>query len=264
MSTIRAAAVAGTFYPADPGQLAGMIDFLLAQVLVAPEDAPPLALIVPHAGYVYSGPVAASAYARLTPWRGSITRVVVAGPAHRVPVKGLALSSVDGFATPLGVVPVDRAANRMLLDRPGVYVDDRAHAQEHGIEVHLPFLQRSLDDGWSLVPIVAGNAAAAMVAEALDGFWGEPGTLIVISSDLSHFHDARTARRLDAATATAIVAAEWETLDGDDACGAVPLRGALALARDHGEHIELVDLRNSADTSGPSDRVVGYASFVVR
>jgi AmmeMemoRadiSam system protein B len=188
----------------------------------------------------------------------------VAGPAHRVPVRGLALSSADGFATPLGVVPVDRAANLMLLDRPGVYLDDRAHAQEHSIEVHVPFLQRSLGDGWSLVPIVAGNASAAMVAEALDQLWGEPGTLIVISSDLSHYHDASTARQLDADTATAIVAAEWETLDGDDACGVVPLCGALVLARDHGEHIELLDLRNSGDTAGPSDRVVGYGSFLVR
>jgi AmmeMemoRadiSam system protein B len=264
MRAIRPAAVAGSFYPDDPHELASMIDALLAAVRVEPEDAPPLALIVPHAGYVYSGPVAASAYARLTPWRDGITRVVVAGPAHRVPVTGLALSSADGFATPLGVVPVDRAANLTLLDLPGVHLDDRAHAQEHSIEVHVPFLQRSLGDGWSLVPIVAGNASAAMVAEALDQLWGESGTLIVISSDLSHYHDARTARQLDADTATAIVAAEWETLDGDHACGVVPLCGALALARDRGEHIELLDLRNSGDTAGPSDRVVGYGSFLVR
>jgi AmmeMemoRadiSam system protein B len=264
MISIRPPAVAGAFYPADAHELALMIDTILAATHVATDGAPPLALIVPHAGYVYSGPIAASAYARLLRWRGDITRVVVAGPAHRVPVTGLALSSADGFATPLGVVAVDREANLLLRDRPGTCVDDRAHDQEHSIEVHLPFLQRTLGDDWSLVPIVAGNSPAEVVADVLEVLWGEPGTLIVISSDLSHYHDTRTARRLDAATAASIVAVRWEELDGDDACGVVPVSGALALARRRSEHVELLDLRNSGDTAGPAARVVGYGSFLVR
>lgn len=267
MTLLRPAAVAGTFYPADPGELARSVDSLLAGATddaVHAEAAAPVALIVPHAGYVYSGPIAASAYARLAPWRDSITRVVVIGPAHRVPVRGLALSSADAFRTPLGDVPIDRVANSMLTGLPGVHVDDRAHAAEHSIEVQLPFLQMVLAAGWTLVPIVAGDAPAAMVADVLDQCWGEPGTLVVVSSDLSHYHVAQAARRLDASTAASIVAGRWELLRGDDACGAVPVRGALELSRRHGQHVSLLDLRNSADTAGPADRVVGYGSFLVR
>lgn len=264
MTVVRPPAVAGTFYPADPGALARMIDGMLADVEVHGDRVAPVALIVPHAGYVYSGPIAASAYARLAPWRESITRVVVIGPAHRVPVRGLALSSADSFATPLGLVPLDQAGNAVVEGLPGVHVDDRAHAPEHSIEVQLPFLQATLAGGWMLVPIIAGIAAAATVAEVLDAFWGEPGTLVVVSSDLSHYHVAQAARRLDAATAASIVAARWELLDSDDACGVVPVRGALELSRRHGQHVALLDLRNSADTAGPPDRVVGYGSFLVR
>ncbi|MGB8859405.1 MAG: AmmeMemoRadiSam system protein B [Ilumatobacteraceae bacterium] len=267
MNRIRPAAVAGSFYPSDPARLRSMIDEMIAAVpptSASANDTIPAALIVPHAGYVYSGPVAATAYAVLTPWRDAIRRVVVIGPAHRVPVRGLALSSADGFATPLGVVPVDQSANRLLAGLPGAHVDDRAHAPEHSLEVQVPFLQATLGDRWSLVPIIAGNAPAEMVAEALAVFWGEPDTLVVVSSDLSHYHHALTARRLDAATAAAIVAADWEMLSSDDACGVVPVRGALELTRRYGEHVALLDLRNSGDTAGPSDRVVGYGSFLVR
>jgi len=264
VSAIRPAAVAGMFYPSDSRELAGTVDRLIAAVPPVEEPAPPIALIVPHAGYVYSGPVAATAYSRLVPWRTAITRVVVIGPAHRVPVRGLALSTADGFATPLGVVSLDRPGCSTLLGLPGAYIDDDAHAFEHSIEVHLPFLQRVLGDEWTLIPVVAGAAPAGMVADALEPFWGVPGTLVVISTDLSHYHDALTARRLDRSTADAIVAAAWEQLGSDQACGAVPVRGALELTRRRGEHVDLLDLRTSADTDGSPDRVVGYGSFVIR
>lgn len=271
MINVRPAAVAGTFYPGDPRTLAATVDKLLAEARrdtdadahPSPGNSAPVAVIVPHAGYVYSGPVAASAYARLARWKDAITRVVVIGPAHRAYVIGLALSSADVFATPLGEIPVDRVAHEVLLHRPGVSVDDHAHAAEHSLEVHLPFLQRVLGERWSLVPIVAGAADTTAVADALGAVWGADGTLVVVSSDLSHYHDTHTARRLDLATAAAIVSGDWEQLDGERACGAVPVRGALELARRHGETITLLDLRNSGDTAGPMSRVVGYGSFLV-
>ncbi len=261
---VRLPAVAGTFYPADPDELARTVDALLAEVPDHTEERRPVALIVPHAGYVYSGPVAAAAYARLRPWRDAIGRVVVVGPAHRVPVRGLALSSADAFATPLGPVHVDHEGVASMLTRPGTAIHDDAHAPEHSVEVHLPFLQRVLGDGWSLLPVVAGFASAATVADALADVWAAPGTLVVISTDLSHYHDQETATRLDRATAASIVAAAWERLDGARACGAVPLSGALDLVRRRHERIELLRLQTSADTIGPPDRVVGYGSFVVR
>jgi AmmeMemoRadiSam system protein B len=269
MTRIRRAAVAGYFYPDDLVELAAMIDAMLAAVHPLPEkeaqdDAPPVALIAPHAGYVYSGPVAATAYARLAPWRDVIHRVVVVGPPHHVPVAGLALSSADWFATPLGVIPADTAARDLLAAQQGVYIDDRAHAEEHSVEVHLPFLQRVLGDEWSLVAGLAGDASATAIADALAPLWGAPNTLVVISTDLSHYHRQETARRLDAATADAIRAARWEGLQGGDACGAIGVCGALELVRRNEEHVELLDLRNSGDTAGTSDRVVGYGSFAIR
>jgi MEMO1 family protein len=264
MTRIRPAAVAGLFYPADPTELAHTVDALLDAVPTPPSQRRPVALIAPHAGYVYSGPIAASAYAHLPPWRGSITRVVVIGPAHRVAVRGLAVSSADGFATPLGVVKVDHAATQQLLDCNGVQVDDRAHAPEHSIEVHLPFLQRTLGDGWTLVPVLAAGVRPPEFADALEPFWGAPGTLCVVSTDLSHYHDVVTARELDRDTALKILDVAWELLDPDDACGVVPVRGALELARRHGTRVEQLDLRSSADTAGTPDRVVGYGSFLLR
>lgn len=263
MIRLRPPAVAGSFYPDDPVLLAATVDRLLAAAPHERDDIPPVALIAPHAGFMYSGPVAASAYVRLLPWRSSITRVVVIGPAHRAHVTGLALSSADAFETPLGTIPTDLVANGLLRRCAGVTVDDHAHAAEHSIEVHLPFLQRVLGEGWSLVPIVAGAADAAMVADALDTVWGADGTLVIVSTDLSHYHDARTAHRLDMLTAAEIVGTRWEHLDGEQACGAVPVRGALELVRRHGERVSLLDLRNSGDTAGPASRVVGYGSFLV-
>ena len=190
-------------------------------------DAPvPKALVVPHVGYVYSAAIAASAYARIIPARSTIRRVVLLGPSHRVYVRGLAASSVDAFATPLGVVPIDASGRSIALELPGVRVDDRAHADEHSLEVQLPFLQNVLDD-FELLPFSVGDATADEVAAVLDACWGGPETLVVISTDLSHYHRHDEATRLDARTAAAIVACRPDAVDDHDACGAYPLRGFL-------------------------------------
>jgi hypothetical protein len=185
------------FYPDDPGELHTRVLSLLAQI--APEGQVPKAIIVPHAGYVYSGPVAASAYARLRAARNTITRVVLMGPSHRVGFHGIAVSGMDAFASPLGEIPVDKEAVNRIRDLPGVSLLERAHTQEHSLEVHLPFLQEVLG-GFKLVPLVAGDAEPEEVGAVLEALWGGPETLITISSDLSHYHDYRTAKKMDTAT----------------------------------------------------------------
>jgi len=262
---IRQPAVAGMFYPADPDELRQMVDGYLQEALARQDNLtePPRAIIAPHAGFIYSGPVAASAYARLIPFRDRIRRVVLLGPSHRVPFRGLATSSATHFQTPLGVIPVDRAAVEELEKRfPQVIRLDEAHAMEHSLEVHLPFLQEALDS-FVLVPLVVGDATAREVSEVLESLWGDPHTLFVISSDLSHYHDYETARRLDAATAQAIERLEPEAIGFDQACGRIPVTGLLDLARRHGLHVQTLDLRNSGDTAGPRDQVVGYGAWVV-
>jgi AmmeMemoRadiSam system protein B len=262
---VRPPAVAGLFYPADRRELSEEVRARLrgaAQAGGAPQPggAPPRALIVPHAGYVYSGPVAATAYARLAPLRGRVRRVVLIGPSHRVAFRGLAVPSAGAFATPLGEVPVDRAAARRLLALPQVAVRDDCHAEEHSLEVQLPFLQEVLGR-FALVPIAAGEASAEEVAEVLAVLADEPGTLVVASSDLSHYHDYATARRLDAAAARAIEALRPEALDEESACGCAGVRGLLLLARGRGLTARTLDLRSSGDTAGGRDRVVGYGAF---
>jgi len=258
---VRSPAVAGTFYSADPDELRREVDAHLS-VPVPAEEARPKALIVPHAGYVYSGSTAGAAYARLRGVRALVKRVVLLGPAHRRWIEGLAVSSAEGFATPLGIVPVDEELRRIALRTSRVFVDDRAHAAEHSIEVQLPFLQRVLDDV-SILPLVVGEAGVGEVAAVLDAVWGGEETLLVVSTDLSHYHDDETARRLDARTAAAIVAADVEAVSDDDACGARPLRGLLASAARRRLGVRCVDVRNSGDTAGDRDRVVGYGAFVV-
>ena len=262
---VRPAAVAGAFYPDDPAALAGMVDsFLAAAVTAAPSAAPrglPKAIIAPHAGYVYSGAIAGSAYAPLGPARELIKRVVLIGPAHRVAVPGLAVPSVDAFATPLGQVRLDRTAIEGLLRLDRVATFDRAHGPEHSLEVHLPFLQRLFAE-FSLIPLLAGAASPAQVSSALEAVWGGPETLIVISSDLSHYHDYETARRLDGATMRAIEALDGEAIDDDGACGRIPIRGLLVTAKRRGLTPRVVDLGNSGDTAGPRDRVVGYGAVL--
>lgn len=258
---IRPAAVAGAFYPAPPAVLAREVRALLAQASAAEADAaPPKALVVPHAGYVYSGPVAATAYARLQRWRERIRRVVLLGPVHRVPVRGLALPGVQAFATPLGTVPVDADAVAALADLPQVVQSPAAHAWEHALEVQLPFLQAVLGEGFTLVPLAVGDASAEEVAQVLERLWGGSETLIVVSSDLSHYHPYAQARRIDAEAVRTILDLQ-PMLDHEQACGATPLNGLLLAARHHHLQPELLDLRNSGDTAGDRSRVVGYAAL---
>ena len=260
MVNVRNPAVAGLFYPDDPRELRALLTDYLAATPAA--GGVPKAIIVPHAGYIYSGPIAASAYARLKPARGTITRVLLLGPAHRVGFRGLALPSADYFVTPLGRIAVDREAVGKISALPQVQVKDVAHAQEHSLEVHLPFLQEVLGD-FRLVPLVVGDAGAEAVGEVLELLWGGPETLIVISSDLSHYHDYRTAQKLDRATSEAIEQLRPQDIDYDSACGCNPVNGLLYVARKRGLKARTIDLRNSGDTAGPHDRVVGYGAYIV-
>lgn len=255
----RNAAVAGLFYPGEAATLGPTVEALLA---AAPADsAPAKAMIVPHAGYRYSGPVAAAAYRLLEDRRALIRRVVLLGPAHRVYLRGMALPSVDAFATPLGDVPIDTDAVRQALALPGMQLSDDAHAVEHSIEVHLPFLQAVLDD-FTLVPIVVGVCPAHEVEAAIDMLWGGDETLIVVSSDLSHFHAYRDAQVIDANT-TARIEAREATLDGDEACGAFALNGLMLAAKKRGLKVRTLDVRNSGDTAGDRSRVVGYGAYAL-
>ena len=260
MTTVetRPPAVAGMFYPAAAATLQSTVDELLA---TAPAVAmsQPKAIIAPHAGYIYSGPTAARVYAALAPWRRTIRRVVLLGPTHRVAVRGLALPTCRNFATPLGTIPLDAAAMTQLDALPQVSRNDPAHALEHSLEVHLPFLQRALDD-FTLVPLAVGDAAPEAVAEVLDRLWGGDETLIVVSSDLSHFLPYGTARQVDDNTCRHILALDTH-IHPEQACGAYPLNGLLLAARRRGLQARLLDLCNSGDTAGDRDRVVGYAAF---
>ena len=260
MLSIRAAAVAGMFYPEAPAVLAAQVQGFLAKAALPSSDASwPKALIVPHAGYVYSGPIAASAYRRIAAYADAIRRVVLFGPTHRVAVQGLALPSVQAFATPLGTVEIDADAVASALTLAQVRKSDAAHALEHSLEVQLPFLQTVLRH-FRVVPFAVGDATAQQVAQVIELFWNDPGTLIVVSSDMSHYHSYREARVLDRATADSVLALS-ATLQGEQACGATPINGLLVAARRRGLRPELIDLRNSGDTAGDRSRVVGYASF---
>src|SRR5450759_261265 len=259
MNTVRRPAVAGMFYPDNPV----VLDQTVADLLAHPEGArltrAPKALIVPHAGYVYSGPVAASAYAQLEALRGRIRRVVLLGPAHHVHVRGLALPKADRFATPLGELQLDRAGMQLLSELPQVTVSAAAHASEHSLEVQLPFLQQVLGD-FELLPLVVGEATAAEVADVLDMVWGDDETLIVISSDLSHSLPDDAARKVYGKTVAAIMTLDSH-IDHDHACGATPINGLMLAAQRHGLRAVKLDVRNSSQTAGDAERVVGYASF---
>jgi len=258
MPEIRPAAVAGSFYPGDPSALAAEVTSHVAAAREG-DPRPPKAIIAPHAGYMYSGPIAGSAYARIAPLAGTVRRVVLAGPAHRVYVPGVAVPTALEFATPLGAVALDREAIEGLRSLPFVEVSDRAHALEHSLEVHLPFLKAVLGD-FRLVPLVVGDAAPGQMAALFEALWGGEETLIVVSSDLSHYLPYEAARRRDGGTAKAILGLD-ATLVPEDACGAAPINGLLAAARRRGLEAELLDLRNSGDTAGSRDRVVGYGAF---
>jgi len=263
MHTVRQPAVAGAFYPDLSGPLASTVASLLAAARAElPRAEPavaPKALIVPHAGYVYSGLMAARGYAQLAGARATVRRVLLLGPAHRVPVRGLALPGCDAFATPLGEVAIDAAAVQQLRGLPQVVVSPAAHALEHALEVQLPFLQTVLAD-FELLPLAVGDATPAEVAEVLERLWGGPETLIVISSDLSHYHPYHAAQAIDGETVERILALQGP-LTHAQACGATPIDGLLLAARHHQLQPRLLGLCNSGDTAGDRQRVVGYAAI---
>lgn len=258
MPQIREPAVAGLFYPDDPLQLQQQLKSLLTAEPGV--DTQPKALVVPHAGYIYSGPIAATAYARLIPFAERIRRVVLLGPAHRMGFRGLAASSAEYFATPLGTVRIDQQAMDQILVLPQVRVLDEAHREEHSLEVQLPFLQVILED-FSLIPLLVGEADAAEVADVLETLWGGPETLLLISSDLSHYLDYTSARHLDSVTSQAIEQLNPRAIDPHQACGRNPINGLLMAARHHHLDVKILDVRNSGDTAGSRDRVVGYGAY---
>jgi AmmeMemoRadiSam system protein B len=260
MSAIRPAAVAGSFYPGEPTALAAEVAAFLASAAPDPDGSrPPKAIIAPHAGYMYSGAIAASIYARLAPLKSIVRRVVLAGPAHRVYVRGAAIPSVQGFASPLGTVRLDVDALATLRSLPFVEVSDRAHAMEHSLEVHVPFLQAVLGD-FSLVPVLVGDASPEEAARLFDALWGGDETLIVVSSDLSHYLPYEAARARDRETAGTILRMD-ASLVPEEACGAAPINGLIRAARQRSLTVEQIDVRNSGDTAGGRDRVVGYGAF---
>ncbi len=260
MGQIRAPAVAGMFYPDDPRDLADSVTRYLADTPAQPSGEAPKAIIAPHAGYVYSGAIAGRAYATLRKAADRIERVVLMGPAHRVAFTGIAAPEVDAFKTPLGLVAIDRTAIASIADLAQIVNRDDAHHEEHSLEVHLPFLQELLGD-FTLVPLVVGQASGEDVAQILDRLWGGDETLIVISSDLSHYEDYKTAQRMDNATAEAIENFRPDDIGREQACGRIPVCGLMATARKRDMTVERIDLRNSGDTAGTKDRVVGYGAW---
>lgn len=254
--------MAGAFYPADAQVLRETVEQHLAHAREArwPESPPPKALIVPHAGYVYSGPVAAHAFARLEASRDAVRRIILVGPTHHVPFSGLAVPSHDAFETPLGSVGVDEEARRTLLAGSLATLRDDAHQWEHSLEVQLPFLQHVLGS-FVVLPIAVGRASPADVAAALDTLWGGDETLIVVSSDLSHYHDYRTAKRMDTATAKAIETLSPDAIGQEDACGQIAVQGLLQSAKAHSLRAQTLDLRSSGDTAGSRREVVGYGAW---
>ena len=258
MSTTREPCVAGLFYPADPGGLSAVLAAHLDHAEDWPSEAK--AIIAPHAGYIYSGPIAGRAYKALAHRAPAITRIVLLGPAHRLGFRGIAAPSAERFATPLGSIPIDRAAIASLLELPEVTLLDRAFDQEHCLEVQLPFLQRSLGS-FDLVPLIVGDTRAAAVEAVLERVWGGPETLIVISSDLSHYESYDSARKIDAATSKLIETHKAEGLAGHFACGFLPIAGLLRRAASLDLRATTLDLRNSGDTAGDRERVVGYGAY---
>jgi AmmeMemoRadiSam system protein B len=258
---VRRPAVAGSFYPEHADALRSAVDGYLHDAHY--DGSPPKAIVVPHAGYMYSGPVAGSGYAAIERLAGVIQRVLLLGPSHRVPVPGLAVPSVDTFVTPLGPVEIDAEAREIALACPGVAVDDVAHAAEHSLEVQVPFLQRALGTSFRVLPLAVGDAPPNTVATVLDALWGGAETLIVVSSDLSHYENDVSAARHDRRTADWILAGDVAAIGPYDACGASAVRGLLTAASRRDLRVALLDLRHSGDTAGPRDRVVGYGAFAL-
>lgn len=261
MTLIRQPAVAGMFYPADKQSLKDDIHQYLNQA-TAEQKENPKAIVVPHAGYIYSGPIAASAFKQIIPFKDKIKRVVLLGPSHRVAFTGLAVPEADFFTTPLGNIPIDQKGIQLLSDLPQVMASDQAHREEHSLEVQLPFLQEILSD-FTLIPLVVGDAERHEVAEVINRLWGDEHTLIVISTDLSHYHAYNEAKQLDRATSDAIVNLKPDLIGYDDACGRNGLKGMLTVATEKNLSVDILDLRNSGDTAGDKNRVVGYGAYVI-
>lgn len=262
MATIRPAAVAGVFYPADPHELRSSIERLLTSEPPIRTDIRPAMLIVPHAGYVYSGPIAARAYQLLDATTEPALRVVLVGPSHFTRFAGLASPGVDALATPLGLVPVDRELTSTAEALAVVARAPAVHAREHSLEVQLPFLQVSLGE-FTTLALATGDVEPESLADVLDQTIGAPDVLGVISSDLSHYLDYESACRQDARTADAIIGLRPQNLAQDDACGRVAIQAALLLAARRGWSCRLLALGNSGDTAGSLDRVVGYGAFAI-
>lgn len=260
-ASIRPPAVAGFFYPGDRAELFDLVSELIAGVSVNTLPRTPKAYIVPHAGYIYSGSTAAVAYAMAAQQRASLRRVIVIGPSHRVYLEGAAVPNVQAFATPLGEIPIDQELKSSVLAVPGVIESDHPHQLEHSLEVQLPFLQLAFN-GFTLVPIVVGNASAQQVAGILDAVWGDTETLVLASSDLSHYHTYRAAQRIDAQTSSAILNRQ-ANLTGEQACGAVAINGLLHCARERDLKVTELARCNSGDTAGDKDRVVGYGAYAL-
>ena len=260
---VRAPAVAGRFYRADADALRREVDGLLAAADTRGASTPK-AIIAPHAGFMFSGGVAATAYARLRPRVGRIRRVVVLGPSHFVPIRGLAASSADWFETPLGRLRVDTGGLANARDFPAVEINDAAHAREHSIETQLPFIQRVLGGDVTIVPLVVGDATPTAIGQVLAALWGDEETAIAISSDLSHFHEDRTARDLDRTTARTIEGLRGAELGPDNACGFLPIAGLLWNAADRDAAVHTLELKTSADAGAPVDSVVGYGAFTLQ
>jgi AmmeMemoRadiSam system protein B len=260
---VRPAAVAGRFYPADPSALADLVDGLLGDVRVERHTACPVAAIAPHAGYQYSGAVAASTYAHLARWRHDLACVVLLGPAHFVPLEGIALPTVDAFATPMGPVAIDADARTAATGMPGVVVDDHPHQGEHSLETQLPFLQRALGPAVRVLPVMVGRTAPATVAALLATLLSAGGTVAVVSTDLSHHLDLVAARERDARTSAAILGGDGPAIRPIDACGHRALRGLLGHVAEHRMDVELLRLGTSADSGADPGRVVGYGAFLV-
>lgn len=259
MSLVKQPCVAGYFYPADPVELQQTVSKLLIQA--KSYDLPvPKAIIAPHAGYIYSGPIAATIYKTLIPAKDLIKRVILLGPAHRVYLDGVATTNCDSFATPLGTIPIDLNAIHSISDISGVKVFEQAYNMEHCLEVQLPFLQTILSS-FTLVPCIVGNAFPELVADVLDKLWGGPETLIVISSDLSHYYDYATAQKLDAAVSKSIIELTPASIAENQACGRFPVKGLLIAAAHRNLQVQMLDLRNSGDTAGDKTRVVGYGAY---
>ena len=262
-ATHRRPAVAGMFYPLAPAELRDTVDGMLADA-DEPDLPAPAALVAPHAGFVYSGPIAATAYNLLKRHQNQYTRVVLVGPAHRVYVKGIAVPEVSAFASPLGKIPLDHnALGRLNTALPWIVTSDAAHAPEHSLEVQLPFLQRTLGPHFQLIPLLIGDATVEEVRQTLELLWDEPQTLVLISTDLSHFLDYETAKVVDGRTAKAIEEARPMDIRAEDACGRRGLQGMLALVKDHDLRVHRLDIRSSGDTAGTHDRVVGYGAWAI-